>query len=69
MNRRVDDTAAAQLAVDYDTAVKELGVHLIGFGHRRIAYVAGPPSAMRTSSEPWVSASWHGSSASSSSSR
>jgi len=43
VNRRVDDTAAAQLSVDYVTAVKELGVHLRGFGHRRIAYVAGPP--------------------------
>ena len=43
VNRRVDDTAAAQLSVDYGTAVKELGVHLMGFGHRRIVYVAGPP--------------------------
>jgi LacI family transcriptional regulator len=43
VNRRVDDSAAAQLSVDYATAVKELGVHLMGFGHRRIAYVAGPP--------------------------
>ena len=42
VNRRVDDTAAAQLSVDYTAAVKELGVHLRGFGHRRIAYVAGP---------------------------
>jgi LacI family transcriptional regulator len=42
VNRRVDDTAAAQLSVDYATAVKELGAHLRGFGHRRIAYVAGP---------------------------
>lgn len=43
VNRRVDDSPAAQLAVDYRTAIKELGVHLRGFGHRRIAYLAGPP--------------------------
>ncbi|WP_404434103.1 PmoA family protein [Microbacterium lacus] len=43
VNRRVDDTAASQLTVDYASAVKELGMHLLGFGHRRIAYVAGPP--------------------------
>ncbi|WP_171013034.1 DUF6807 family protein [Microbacterium sp. 2FI] len=42
VNRRVDDTPAAQLAVDYASAVKELGIHLMGFGHRRIVYVAGP---------------------------
>jgi LacI family transcriptional regulator len=43
VNRRVSDSAAPQLGVDYTSAVKELGIHLIGFGHRRIAYVAGPP--------------------------
>lgn len=43
VNRKVDGSPAAQLAVDYGTAVKELGVHLRGFGHRRIAYLAGPP--------------------------
>ncbi|WP_302182849.1 DUF6807 family protein [Microbacterium hominis] len=41
VNRKVE--GAPQLAVDYQTAVLELGEHLIGFGHRRIAYVAGPP--------------------------
>ncbi|MGA7148626.1 MAG: DUF6807 family protein [Microbacterium sp.] len=43
VNRKVDGSPAAQLAVDYGTAVKELGAHLRGFGHRRIAYLAGPP--------------------------
>ncbi|KJL37659.1 HTH-type transcriptional repressor CytR [Microbacterium terrae] len=41
VNRRVD-APAAQLSVDYVSAVKELAMHLHGFGHRRIAYVAGP---------------------------
>ncbi|WP_243074092.1 DUF6807 family protein [Microbacterium sp. SS28] len=43
VNRRVDGSPAAQLAVDYESAVKELATHLIGFGHTRIAYVSGPP--------------------------
>lgn len=43
VNRRVDDSPASQLSVDYVSGVKELGVHLLGFGHRRIAYVSGPP--------------------------
>ena len=42
VNRRVDGSAAGQLAVDYESAVKELVAHLVGFGHRRIAYVSGP---------------------------
>lgn len=42
VNRDVGGDAAPQLTVDYVTAVKELGAHLVGFGHRRIAYAAGP---------------------------
>ena len=42
INRDVDHAATPQLVVDYEGAVRELGQHLIDYGHRRIAYVAGP---------------------------
>lgn len=42
VNRGVRDVGTAQLSVDYASAVKELGEHLVGFGHTRIAYVGGP---------------------------
>lgn len=42
VNRRSMDAGGAQLSVDYVSAARELAEHLVGFGHRRIAYVAGP---------------------------
>lgn len=42
VNRNLLDSSAPQLTVDYASAMKEIGAHLDGFGHRRIAYAAGP---------------------------
>lgn len=43
VNRALTGAQAPLLSVDYASAAKELGTHLMGFGHRRIAYAAGPP--------------------------
>jgi len=42
VNRMITGTLAAQLSVDYATAIGELASHLLDFGHRRIAYLSGP---------------------------
>ncbi|WP_395244318.1 DUF6807 family protein [Agromyces sp. MMS24-K17] len=45
VNRPVPSDPAAELSVDYESAARTLGEHLVSFGHTRIAYLAGPPQA------------------------
>ncbi|RLK52905.1 DUF6807 family protein [Microbacterium telephonicum] len=42
VNRAVLPSGTGQLAVDYAAAARELGEHLVGFGHTRIVYIGGP---------------------------
>ncbi|MCT9820878.1 PmoA family protein [Microbacterium sp. W1N] len=42
VNRSITASGTGQLSVDYASAAKELGEHLVGFGHTRIAYIGGP---------------------------
>ncbi|QTX03736.1 DUF6807 family protein [Agromyces archimandritae] len=45
VNRPVAADPAAELSVDFEHAARTLGEHLLGLGHRRIVFLAGPPHA------------------------
>ncbi|WP_345714221.1 LacI family DNA-binding transcriptional regulator, partial [Kineococcus glutinatus] len=45
LNREVPGAAAPALGIDHAAGVRALLEHLAGLGHRRVAYLAGPPAA------------------------
>jgi len=42
VNRAMLPSGSGDLAADYASAARDLGEHLVEFGHRRIAYIGGP---------------------------
>lgn len=45
VNRELEDVRAPSLTVDYAAGIRDLVSHLLGLGHRRFAYLAGPPAS------------------------
>lgn len=45
INRAAPDPAVPSLSIDYRAGVRQLVSHLYGLGHRRLVYVAGPPTS------------------------
>ncbi|GAA2107067.1 hypothetical protein GCM10009841_26800 [Microlunatus panaciterrae] len=45
LNRDAGDESTPLLGIDWASGVRDLVRHLVGLGHRRIAYLAGPPSS------------------------
>ncbi|MCK9792795.1 PmoA family protein [Isoptericola sp. 4D.3] len=45
INREVDHPATPSLVIDYADATVQVVEHLVGLGHRRLAYLAGPRAA------------------------
>lgn len=45
LNRTVDGVGIPQLNIDWGSGIRDLVRHLVGLGHRRIAYLQGPPAS------------------------
>ncbi|UFU05850.1 LacI family DNA-binding transcriptional regulator [Ruania halotolerans] len=45
VNREPQGTGAPALSVDYAAGIRDLAEHLIGLGHERLLYLAGPASS------------------------
>ena len=45
VNREVPGLAVPSVTVDYAAGMRDLVAHLLGHGHRRIGYLAGPPTS------------------------
>jgi LacI family transcriptional regulator len=46
VNRELPEVAAPSLSVDYAAGIRDLVAHLLGLGHRRFAYLSGPPASV-----------------------
>jgi LacI family transcriptional regulator len=45
LNREIPGTAVPSLSVDYHAGIRAIVAHLLGYGHRRLVYLAGPPAS------------------------
>lgn len=45
VNREAPDVSVPSVSVDYAAGIRDLVSHLIGLGHRTVAYLAGPPTS------------------------
>ncbi|TDE10441.1 LacI family DNA-binding transcriptional regulator [Jiangella asiatica] len=45
VNREAPDLSVPSVNVDYAAGIRDLVSHLIGLGHRKVAYLAGPPTS------------------------
>jgi len=45
VNRDIPGLAVPSIAVDYRAGIRDVAAHLIGLGHTRLAYLAGPPAS------------------------
>lgn len=45
LNRTLDGAAIPQLNVDWASGIRDIVRHLSGLGHRRVAYLQGPPAS------------------------
>ncbi|MDQ0277888.1 LacI family transcriptional regulator [Arthrobacter silviterrae] len=45
VNRATNATGSPSVIVDYGRGIQDLAAHLVGLGHTRLAYVAGPASS------------------------
>lgn len=49
LNRDAGNDATPLLGIDWASGIRDLVRHLVGLGHQRIAYLAGPPSSASNS--------------------